>query len=370
MVNNDKADATGKIHPNENYARELLQLFTIGEVLLNDDGTPRAGPAPYTEDDVKNLARVFTGWTYPTQPGMVLRRHNPAYWYGPMEAFESNHYTGAKTLLGQSIPGGLSAADDLSAALNIILAHPNVAPFVSKQLIEHLVTSNPSKEYVGRVAAVFNGKAPPPGIYNSCRTFLCSNLPKFGDLGAVVQAILLDPEARAGDTPGQAPANSGHLREPVLFIAGLLRNLGATVPPDTNALYNNSNNMGQNLFRPPSVFNYFSPNYRIANTGGLVGPEFQIFSPSTSLTRINFVNTMVYGNLGGGVTLDLTPLAAFASNPAALVDAVNAQLMHGQMSSQAASNITTAVNAVTGDLARARAAVYLAAASSEYQVEH
>ena len=192
MVNNDKP-GTGQ-HANENYARELMQLFTLGLNQLNPDGTPvldgSGNPVPtYTQDDVMALGRSFTGWTYPTQPGMTLQKHNPEYYGGPMVPFESNHDSGAKTFLGQSVAAGQSTAQELDSVLTIIFNHANLPPFVCKQLIEKLVTSNPSPAYVQRVAQAFIS-----GKFNSYGSG------KRGDMQATLAAILLDPEARRGDS--------------------------------------------------------------------------------------------------------------------------------------------------------------------------
>ena len=192
-----------------------------------------------------------------------------------MVAFQSNHDTTSKTLLnGLVVPAGGTAESDLKAALDNIFNHHNVGPFIGKQLIEHLVTSNPSPEYVGRVAAVFNDNG------NGVR----------GDLQAVIKAVLLDPDARAGDEgPSLSPPdNSGHLREPVFAVASILRGLGATVN-DTNNLTGQATNLGQTLFAPATVFNYFAPGYTIPTefTPGstLLGPEFQLQSPSAAVAR-------------------------------------------------------------------------------------
>src|SRR5665213_1513679 len=227
MRNNDKANPTSDTRANENYARELMQLFTIGLSQLNQDGSLQVdasgNPIPtYDQTTIQNFAKVYTGWTYPTKPGATLRKHNPAYFVGPMVAFESNHDTTSKTLLnGFVVAAGGTAESDLKAALDNIFNHQNVAPFISQQLIQHLVSSNPSPAYVGRIAAVFSDNG------NGVR----------GDLQAVVKAILLDPEARAGDEgPSLSPPDtSGHLREPVFAAASILRGLGATVN-DTNNL--------------------------------------------------------------------------------------------------------------------------------------
>jgi len=349
MVNNDKPSAGRSA--NENYAREFMQLFTIGEVLLNPDGTQQlenGKPVPsYTETDVTNLARVFTGWTYPVTPGMQAASHNPAYWLEPMVATESNHDRTEKRLVGGVVlPASQSAEQDLSAAIEVFAKHQNLAPFICRQLIEHLVTSNPSVDYISRVVTAF--------------------VQSDGDMQAVVKAILLDSEARQGDN-GAPIATGGHLREPLLYILSLLRSLNATVNTANN-LATNGSQLGQNLFNAPSVFSYFSPNYRI---GALTGPEFQLLSPSTSVGRANFVNTLVYGSLGGDTVIDLSPYVAMAENPSSLLDALNGALMHGQMSDAMKSGILAAIS-VPGMTSTqiAQAAIYLVASSSQYQVQH
>jgi uncharacterized protein (DUF1800 family) len=187
MVNNDKPG--NGVDPNENYAREVMQLFSIGLEQLNHDGTPQldgsGNPIPtYDQDTIEGFAHTFTGWTYPTKPGATARWRNPEYYGGPMIPFDNHHDTGSKLLLnGVTLPAGGTTQGDLTAALQNIFNHPNVGPFISKQLIQRLVTSNPSPEYVSRVAGVFNDNG--SGVR--------------GDLKAVVTAILLDQEARRGD---------------------------------------------------------------------------------------------------------------------------------------------------------------------------
>jgi uncharacterized protein (DUF1800 family) len=370
MRNNDKADPTRGTRANENFAREMMQLFTIGLFQLNQDGTLQldtsGNPVPtYDQTTIQNFAKVYTGWTYPTKPGATLQKHNPAYFIGPMAPFESNHDTTSKTLLnGFVVPAGGTAESDLKAALDDIFSHQNVAPFIGKQLIQHLVTSNPSPAYIGRVAAVFNDNG------NGVR----------GDLQAVVKAILLDPEARAGDEgPSLSPPDtSGHLREPVFAVASIVRGLGATVN-DSNNLAAQATNLGQTLFMPPTVFNYFAPGYTIPAefTPGatLLGPEFQLQSPSAAVARSNMVSAMVYGSLGSGAVIDWSYLTSLAANPQALVDCVNNVFMYGSMPGTVQTQILSAVNALTGTTtavykARAQAAVYLAVSSSYYNVEH
>jgi uncharacterized protein (DUF1800 family) len=373
MRNNDKADPARGTRANENYARELMQLFTIGLFQLNPDGTLRLDssnhPIPtYDQTTIQNFAKVYTGWTYPTKPGAVPRRHNPAYYIGPMVPFEENHDTTSKTLLnGLVLPAGQAADQDLEAALDNIFNHPNVGPFISTRLIQHLVTGNPSPAYVGRIAAVFNDNG--SGVR--------------GDLKAVVTAILLDPEARAGDNGpwmslGPPNDTSGHLREPVFVIASILRGLGALVN-DTNPLTSLASNLGQTIFTPASVFNYYAPGYRVPSqfTPGLslLGPEFQLQSPSAAVARFNLVNTIIYGNLGAGAAIDLTPFSNLGGNSQSLVDAVNQAFLYGLMPGAMQTELLHAADAVTGttaaaNRARAQATLYLATSSSYYNVEH
>jgi uncharacterized protein (DUF1800 family) len=366
MVNNDKPNTTLGTHADENYARELMQLFTVGLSMLNEDGSLQldgsGNPIPtYTQSTVSAFALVYTGWTYPTQPGATLQKHNPAYWNGPMEAFESNHDTTAKTPLlqytgaanGGSLPGGQTSAQDLQGALDNIFNHPNVPPFVSKQLIQHLVTSNPSPAYVHRVADVFKNNG--AGVR--------------GDMRAVIAAILLDPEARRADDPTLANTNDGHLQEPILYMTNLLRAFNATT--DGTNLAGQASNMGQNPLFPASVFNFYSPSYVITGSS-LLGPEFQILTTATALNRANFVNTFVFGSFGSTTTVDFSSYAS--QSQSALLNSLNALLMHGTMSADMQNSIVSAMQAVpTGSaqaLTQAKTAIYLIATSSQYQVQH
>jgi uncharacterized protein (DUF1800 family) len=351
-----------RTRPNENYAREILQLFSIGTAQLNIDGTTQVDgqgqPIPsYTQETINNFARVFTGWRFATAPASGV----PNY-IDPMVANNAQHDVLAKTLLdGVTLPAGQNASQDLNDAIDNIFNHPNVGPFISKQLIQHLVTSNPSSEYVARVATVFNGAG-------NAR----------GDLRAVVRAILLDPEARGSV---KTDANYGRLRHPAQFIAGILRafNARAADGSATSDGYLNpqSVQMGMDVFRPPSVFSYFSPSGGVPGTAGVRGPEFALFSTSTALRRINFVNTMVFSriaastNAPAGTSLDFTPLLPLAADPGGLADSLNALLMHSTMSTEMRNSIVAAVGAVvpSNALKRVRTAVYLVLTSSQYQVE-
>jgi uncharacterized protein (DUF1800 family) len=365
MVNNDKPNTTNGTHANENYARELMQLFTLGLNLINEDGSlqldANGNPIPtYTQAQVTAFANAYTGWTYPTMPGSTLVIHNPQYFLGPMELFASNHNTGAKILLeGTTLPAGQTGTADLQGALDNIFNHPNMPPFVSALLIQHLVTSNPSPAYIKRVADVFQAGTF-QGIGSGTR----------GDMQAVIAAILLDPEARRGDDPSTTVSTDGHLREPILYITNLLRAFGATT--DGLQPVNFATNMGESPMRSGSVFNFFPPNYIIPGTTTL-GPEFDLQTTAITLVRINFVNSMVFSTLGSGTTVSFTTYTNMASNPSAMIDALNALMLHGTLSTAAKTAILTAVNAVPAgtnqNLQRAETAIYLIASSSQYQVE-
>jgi uncharacterized protein (DUF1800 family) len=367
MVNNGKPNTSQGDHANENYAREFMQLFTIGTSELNTDGSYQldssGNPIPnYTQDTVQAFARAFTGWTYPLTPGAPQQTYNPPYWTGPMVAVDSNHDTDPKQLLtypgaagGGLLPGGQTATQDLKGALDNVFNHPNVGPFISRELIQHLVTSNPSPAYVQRVASVFNDNG--SGVR--------------GDMKSVITAILMDAEARRGDDPGTAVGTDGHLQEPILLITGLMRAFNATSDGSNLSYY--SSGMGQNPLFSPSVFNFYSPNYVIPGTTS-VGPEFQLLTTATSLNRVNWVNTFVFGSMGSGNKVDFSSYATQASNPSALVDTLNGLLMHGVMSADMKNSILGAMQSVPAgnkqQLQEAQTAIYLIGASSQYQVQH
>jgi uncharacterized protein (DUF1800 family) len=365
MANSDETNPQNGTVPNQNYAREVLQLFSIGLVELNPDGTQQldASGAPIPTFDgatIEGFASVFTGWTYPPLPGAVSQWTNPFNFDGTMVAFPDHHQPGTKALLnGYTVPANQTPAQDLANALDDIFNHPNVGPFISRQLIQHLVTSNPSPAYVARVAAVFanNGQ----GVR--------------GDLAAVARAILTDTEAR-----GATPATNvfGHLREPALFITGTLRSLGGQ--SDGVLPRSASSAMGQPIFSPDTVFSFYPPSYQIPGTQ-TVAPEFGIANAATALARANFINTVIMQ--GGakpdptvagstGTSIDLTPLLSAVDN-AALIAQLNQTLMHGALPSDATNIILAAANSAalssTDPLAATRTAGYLLLTSAQYQVE-
>ena len=363
MVNNPKPDPARGIEPNENYARELLQLFSVGTCELNADGTckldPAGTPVPtYDQDAIENLARALTGWTYPPRPSVASRFPNPRYYLGRMVPFAAQHDTAVKMLFGQTIAAGQTPEKDLSDVLDIIFNHPNVGPFIGRQLIQHLVTSNPSPAYVARVTAAFNNNG--QGVR--------------GDMKAVLRAILLDQEAR-GDA--KTAADYGKLREPVLMVTNVARALNAT--SDGVYLLQQATAMGQAVFQAPSVFNFYPPDYLAPGTS-LQGPQFKLLLTGTILNRANFANRILFGGnvnpdatVAGatGTQLNLQPFQALAANPDQLLDRFNLVFLHNTLSAQARQAILTAVNAyaATDTLGRVRQAAYLFATSAQFQVE-
>ena len=368
MVDNAAAAPPANVPPDENYARELLQLFSVGVFLLNEDGTPvrdpEGRPVPaYGQETIRSIARVFTGFTYATFPGASPRRNNPPNFKAPMWLYrnaaglDAAHDKGAKTLLDYpgavhaTLPANQDGAVDLDQALDNVFHHPNVGPFVGRQLIQHLVTSNPSPGYVARVA----------------RAFADDGRGARGNLAAVVSAILLDPEARG---PARNEPGYGRLREPVLFVTNLCRAFGAT---SDGVLGAQAAAMGQNLFNPQTVFSYYPHDYEVVP--GVQGPEFGIQSSTAAIGRINFVASLAStgigrGGEGGGTTLDLSKLTPLAGDPAALVSALDRLLLHGTMTGETARAVAEAVAVVpaSNPLGRVQTALNLVASSSAYQV--
>ena len=355
-----------KSAPNENYGREILQLFTIGLNLLNNDGsvvTDSSGnPVPsYTQAIVDAFSRVFTGWNLASPPASGVPNYTT-----PMVLTPANHDGGAKALLnGVTLPAvttvtAATATKDLNDALDNIFQHQNLGPFIGRNLIEHLVTSNPSPAYIGRVAAAFNDNG--SGVR--------------GDMKAVIRAILLDREAR-NPSPG---ADFGHLVEPPVFIARFLRAFNTTAATTDFVLSDSylpsGLQMGEDLFRSPSVFNYYPPAYNVPVVN-INGPEFAIQSNSSAFARVNFVAETTYktmptsGDRPTGSWIDVSSFLPYASSPFQLTGALNNLLLHGAMSPNlhAAVNNALATMSSATPAARVQRAVYLVASSPEYMVE-
>ncbi len=375
MLNSNKPGTVSGVVQiaNENYARELMQLFSMGLYLVNADGTPQHDgsgnliPA-YTEAQVQAFARAYTGWTYATSTGGSATKfpNGTANYTMPMAAVESAHDTAAKVLLnGTTLPAGQTAEQDLAGALQNIFSHPNVGPFVCRQLIQHLVTSDPSPAYVARVAAVFANNG------SSVR----------GDMKAVITAILMDPEARAGDTDVTAPG--GHLREPVLWLTDVMRALGFTnndVVAGNDVVANASfstlgttytANLSQKPYASGSVFNFFPPEYVIPGSTANA-PEFSLENTATAVLRLSLANTVVYSGISGfKVNLSATStLGTMASNPGNLVDTLGMMFLHGQMPTDMKTAIVNHISTLTDMGQRARVATYLVITSSQYKIEH
>ncbi len=369
--------------PNENYAREILQLFSIGLYQLNQDGTVRldlsGNPIPtYNQEVVNGFTKIFTGWTFcnnGNNPACPNAAPGLVNYKDPLIVNPANHDTSEKLVLDYPgsaliIPAGLTPEQDFELALDNIFYHPNVAPFVSKLLIQQLVTSNPTPAFVGRAAAVFNDNG--AGIR--------------GDLKAVVRAILLDPEARGNE---KTDPDYGKLREPVLYVTNTLRpfnvaaqsqGLGSCLGLSDGVLNGETNSLSQDVFVAPSVFNYYSLENMLPNTN-LYAPEFGIFSTGNALKRANYVNKLVFdggiprsGNAPCGTTINITRLQNLAEiDPSGgqLLETLNRELMHGAMSSEMRQHILEALQevAASNSLKRARTAFYLTASSPQFQVQ-
>ncbi|CAL1691534.1 hypothetical protein MMB232_01677 [Brevundimonas subvibrioides] len=380
---NQKEDATTGRNPDENFAREVMQLMSLGVQELNMDGTVRRNssnnPIPtYTPSDISNLARVFTGFSWyaatPTNSTFFGGSRTPDSYVRPMIPYANYHSTSVKTFLGTTIPqGSTEAADDLKIALDAIFNNVNVPPFICKQLIQRLVTSNPTPAYVGRCSATFvnNGS----GVR--------------GDLAAVVRTILLDTEAR--DITALSATTAGKVREPVIRMTNWMRAFGATSVSGNYLLNSTSANtsLSQSALSSPSVFNFFRPGYVPPNTrlgtANLTAPEFQIVD---EVTVAGYANTM-QGAIGNGIGTGrdvLSPYTreiAVAADANALADRMNRMLLYGTMTTQLRARLVESINSVavpaatgtnqaaidTALLNRSKLAVYMTMVSPDYLVQ-
>jgi uncharacterized protein (DUF1800 family) len=365
-----KAPAAGEI-ANENFARELMQLFTTGIDLLNPDGSlqlnAQGKPQPvYTELQIQAYARALTGWTYANSAGGVptsFPNGMPNY-DQPMQPVAPAHDLSAKALLnGVTLPAGQTAQEDLSGAIDSIFNHPNVGPFIGRQLIQHLVTSTPSPAYVGRVAAVFANDG--SGVR--------------GDMKAVVTAILNDPEARAADT--EPTANDGHLREPILFFTGILRALQFT-NVNSQGRYDVATNytspLGETPYGAESVFNFFPPSYIIPGTT-INAPEFAQENTAAVTLRMTLADAIVRNHLTS-FNIDLSPTSLLgqiasatgnaATDSANLVTALNILFTYDQMPTPMQAAITAYAASLTNIGQRVRVATWLVISSNFYKIEH
>lgn len=352
-MQNRKGDPrTGRM-PDENYARELLQLFTIGLVELNMDGTPKIGPngpiETFDNADVEGLARVFTGLT---RKGRDFYNADADGDYNPLVMMGGEHSPEAKTFLGTTIPAGTNGTESIRIALDTIFAHPNVAPFVSSQLIKRFTASSPSPAYVQRVAMAFeagNFTAPSGARFGTGTR---------GDLTATLAAVLLDPTVH--QDPATLPQEAGKIREPILKFVHLARAFRMN-PSDATAetrLENTASpvdRLAQHPFRAPSVFNFYRPGFiapgSLSAAANLTAPEFQVITEGSSLGYINlmtdytFDRTPARDNVPSFVP-DYTAEIAIADNAAALIERLNIILAAGQMTAAEKSSVEAAINAL------------------------
>jgi len=363
MLKSQSANASGTTLPNENYVRELMQLFSIGLYNLNLDGSLTLGStgfpiATYNQEAILGMAAALTGWTYAqtTNPPIF---NPPADWRNPMVNVASRHSPGSKTILnGVLIPAGQTAAQDLQITLDTVFNHPNVGPFVCRQLIQRLVTSNPSPGYLYRVTAVFNNNG--QGVR--------------GDLKAVVRAILLDYDARGSAMTVQG---AGHQREPVIRLTNLLRAFNATSVDGKFSIRNAFTNFAQEAMHSPTVFNFFTPDYAAPGAiaaAGLKSPEFEITTETTVVTIANYLRTGIYSTLGpptNRITLNISAAQALAGNPAQLVDYLNSLLMANNMSSAMRNILINAITQIPANnpVERTRTAIYLVINSPEFTID-
>lgn len=365
--NNPKADPSRNIHPDENYAREIMQLFSIGLYELNPDGSLKMGTdgkplATYTNADIREFAKVFTGFGDGRPEGVwgtpIDDIDLQVFATFPMKMYQAAHEPGEKRLLnGQIVPAGQNGMKDLEDAIDNLFNHPNVSPFIGKALIQFLVSSNPSPRYIQQVSSAFenNGRG------------------GRGDMKAILKAVLLDPEARNCNPLGVG--SSGKMREPLLRYSGFLRafqvnqqsyfvdNLGEWIETT-----------GQAPVFAPSVFNFYLPAYQPQGAiaeAGLVAPVFQIHNSSTSIGYINKTEVWAYGE---GLMelvnplLDFSAERALASDPSALVNRLNILLACGQLAETTQSIISTAITMIDDPEERVATAIYLTMMAPDYVI--
>ncbi|MDE1178836.1 MAG: DUF1800 family protein [Edaphobacter sp.] len=353
---------------NENYAREFMQLFSLGIYQMNMDGSldldASGNPIPnYTPAQIQAFARAYTGWTYPVPGGGPARswtQPQTVSLSGFMSPYDSQHDTGSKAIIsGVVLPAGQTAEQDLDGALDAIFQHPSLPPFVCKQLIQHLVTSNPSPDYIKRIAQVFvdNG--------NGVR----------GDMSAVVRAILLDPEARLLDDPNASQPEFGHLQEPILWATAVTRGLQPTKLVDGANAYQVLEywaiTMNETPFNAPSVFNFFSPSNQLPNST-LLAPEFGIENTATTVQRLLVADWVVTPGQAGSLSIDYSPTGTLGTlvqaGPDQLLAYLNTVFLHGTMTSDMRQTIEAAMESTSDPSLKARTAVYLVITSSAFKI--
>jgi uncharacterized protein (DUF1800 family) len=363
MSGNKKENLTTGQLPDENYAREILQLFSIGLYELNIDGTLRLNDEgnpieTYTQETITNLARVFTGWSV-----IPSTQTNPdEFAQTPMKLNSTQHSTLEARFLGITVPANTDGQTALTMALDTISKHPNVAPFFSKQLIQRLVTSNPSSEYVSRVAKIFNN----------------NGHGKYGDFPAVIRAVLLDSEAR--DDSYISSQSFGKLREPILRFIQWGRTFKVQSTDGLWGIYNldePSKYLGQQPLKAPSVFNFFRPSYTPPNSSiassKLVAPEFQIINEISVAGYMNFMQTAIASGIGN-VIPDYSQQLEHVNDPVALVQQLNLLLCAQQLTNETQTLIINAISQINittsnGQKNRVYAAIFLIISSPDYLIQ-
>ncbi len=364
MLGNQKPNVALNIRPDENYARELLQLFSIGLIELNNDGTAKRDAfgetiPTYDQALIESFSHIYTGWTWAGSPNFQSARATRLNQVVPMELWEDFHDTGPKTLLnGVTLPPGQGGVNDLSDALDNVFEHPNVGPFIAIRLIQRLVTSNPSPEYVSRVASVFNNNG--SGIR--------------GDLGAVVKAILLDTEAH----PAVQAEENGKIKEPLLRLTQLLRAYNATSNSGRFPLDFVYVIFGQGPLQAPHVFNFFSPFYAPPGEiqdSGRVAPELEIATEYLNTFVTNYMLGQIFGlnstnqNLqDDDVYINFEAEMALAANVDQLIDSVAGKLLGGNISVTLRNEIAGMLALIpeTDTAVRAAEVIYFIATSPEF----
>ena len=354
--NNMASDGTS--HPNQNFSREFLQLFTLGTAMLNDDGTVQRSSngeeiATYDQNTIQDLSRAFTGWNF----GPVV---NSAYvsfgndFSQPLAPFDQYHDHGAKTLFGTiTLPAGQDIVTDRTAALNAIFKHSNLPPFVATRLIQQLVKSNPTPAYVSRISAIFKNNG--HGVR--------------GDMTAVVSAVLLDPEARAGDKATQVGVNDGFMQDPLLFEAFAMNILEQT-QFDGQVEYL-PGKLGEEFWHPNSVFGFFPATYLIPGTT-TNSPQYSLLNNLTQQHRSQYLYGIITGATSGFLAQyqNTAWLYTAFTNVPDLVDALNHQLFHGQMPAATQSEILNYCSGIADRQQAFTAAIFLAMNSDSFNVVH
>ena len=371
-LGSEKADPVRGVEPDENYAREVMQLFTIGLEELNPDGTG-TGVETYTTEDVKGLAAVFTGLNW-AGGDWATAGPTDANAAAPMQGYPAFHEAGPKTFLGHTVDRGADPEASVRDAVAFLIAHPNTGPFVSRQLIQRLVTSNPSPAYVGRVAAAFDA-----GRYTLPSGAVMGTGRK-GDMAPVVAAVLLDEQAR--NTRLMSLSGGGKVREPVLRFTHWARAFGDG-PPAGDGLASSGSlrraqeagRLSQQPFRSPSVFNFYRPGYvaggSLSAAAGLVAPEMQITTTGTVPGYIDYMFGVVRDGPGSAYRPDYAEEEALAHDAAALVARLDALLAYGTLGEETKDRMRAAVSALPQADRRARVelAVFMAVTAPAYAVQ-